>query len=122
MNHFYHITFSTKYRKRLISQEIETDMRKALEGKAAELGCRLIEFNTAFDHTHLLIEIPNREDLPKVVGALKGFSSHVLRGRYPSLKDLPALWARGYYAKECAGEDHIQNAIKYIARQKEHLQ
>jgi putative transposase len=51
------------------------------------------------DHVHLCVESDPTLPVQFLVNQFKGYTSHVLRARYPSLKSrLPSLWSRSYYA------------------------
>lgn len=58
----------------------------------------LIEMETMPDHVHLLVEMDPRFGVHKLVKAIKGRSSGLLREEFPWLKSrLPSLWTNSYF-------------------------
>jgi putative transposase len=55
--------------------------------------------NVQPDHVHLLVQLPPRATLWRVVQCLKGGTSHVIRREFPDLAEFlwgEHLWAEGY--------------------------
>jgi putative transposase len=66
----------------------------------------LHELNVQPDHVHLLIQIPPRLALAKVVNQLKGGSSRILRQEFPELEEFlwgRSFWCHGMLAFRCDG-------------------
>lgn len=50
------------------------------------------------DHVHLFVESDPTLPVQFLVNQFKGYTSRLLRDRYPTLKSrLPSLWSRSYY-------------------------
>ena len=61
---YYHIIFSTKNRKPLITDAIETELHKYISGIIRNLDSTCIEINGIPDHLHTLAIIPPRSQSP----------------------------------------------------------
>jgi putative transposase len=84
-----------------------------------KLEASLIEFEGEKDHVHLLVHYPPKLALSKLVNALKGVSSRLLRKH---LKEVPryywkgVLWSPSYFASSCGGAS-IAMVKQYIQNQ-----
>lgn len=114
----YHLIWCTKYRRKVLNDEIQGRLKVLLTTKTEELGCKLLEIETMPDHVHLFVKTKPTISPHYLVQQLKGYSSRVLRSEFSSLKSrLPTLWTRSYYV-ESVGHISEQTVLKYIADQK----
>ncbi|WP_143098623.1 IS200/IS605 family transposase, partial [Succinivibrio dextrinosolvens] len=77
-------------------------------------------FDGEADHVHLLVGYPPKVAISKLVQALKGYSSLIIRKKnYPSIqKNLwgKTLWSPSYFACSCGGAS-ISIIRQYIEQQ-----
>jgi putative transposase len=94
-------------------------LRRLLEQKSEELDCMIIALEIMPDHVHLFLNCPPVMAPDQIMFRLKGYSSRVLRNRYPILMRLPSLWTRSYF---CSTAGNVSNAAieRYISEQKSH--
>ena len=95
----YHVWFGTKWRIPVLQGDIERDVRRLLHENAVRAGVRLVEAETAVDHVHLIVSIPDDKNLSSAMHQIKGACSHAVFLKYPDLKsDMheTALWQKGY--------------------------
>ncbi len=63
------------------------------------MGCEVVELNIQSDHVHLLVSMPPRESVSKLLGMVKGKTAIQVFRQFPHLKQKPYwsnhLWARG---------------------------
>lgn len=113
----YHFVWIPKRRKKILTGPIERDLRRLLEEKAEELDCMIIALEIMPDHVHLFLNCPPVIGPDQLMFRLKGYSSRVLRTRYPILMRLPSLWTRSYF---CSTAGNVSNATieRYISEQK----
>lgn len=117
----YHLTFSTKYRKSILSSPILRDeLSEILKEKANEIGCTMIALKILPDHVHMFLEAHEEQDITDAIKRLKGYSSYRIRGMHPELTNIKAFWAGGYGLKEVDTPEYFQNVIKYIDNQFKH--
>lgn len=101
-----------------MERAVATRLRELIRKKADDIDCRIISMEVMPDHVHLFIEgnpvlTPN-----KIIGNIKGYSSHQLRKEFKELRTrLPTLWSRSYFVST---HGHISDVLikKYIEEQK----
>ncbi len=117
-NLHYHVVWCPKYRKPVLVGEVATALDETLRAKAAELDIGVEALEVMPDHVHLFIAVPPTDAPQHFVNQFKGYSSRVLRQRFPHLtRLLPSLWSRSYYVGS-AGHVSAETIERYIAAQK----
>ncbi|EAY29434.1 IS200/IS605 family transposase [Microscilla marina] len=114
----YHIIWCPKYRRKVLTQEIQKRLKELLLSKAKDLGIEIETMEVMKDHVHLFIKAKPIDAPHFIIGQLKGYTSRHLRQEFPQLKSrLPTLWTRSYYV-ESVGHISEKNIKKYIENQK----
>jgi putative transposase len=113
----YHIVFSTKDRRPLITPEHEARLYDYVGGTIRGLGGISLELNGTEDHVHLLAKLRPDRALSDVLRDLKAHATGWMHDIFPALKDFS--WQRGYGAFTVS-QSNVQDVRNYIARQKEH--
>jgi putative transposase len=114
----YHFVWCSKYRRKVLTDKIQKRLKDLVNKKANEIGCNVIAVETMPDHVHLFIEGKPIMTPNKIIGTIKGYTSHELRIEFPELKrKLPTLWSRSYFVST---HGHISDKTiqKYIREQK----
>lgn len=114
----YHIIFCPKYRRKVLTGDIEKDLRQIFDEVAKEKDVEIKVLEIMPDHVHMFISFDPRQPLHKLIKLFKGKSSKILRDKYPKLKSrIPSLWTRSYFCCTIGNisEETIQ---KYIENQK----
>ncbi len=76
----YHIVFTPKYRRKVIYNQIRSDVGEILRRLCEYKGVEIIEGHLMPDHVHMLVAIPPKYSVSSVMGYLKGKSlAHDLR-------------------------------------------
>ena len=68
------------------------------------------------DHIHLFISANTILSISYIIKMLKGYSSFLLRIKFPFLKKYKTLWTSSYFI-ETIGATNANNIIKYIQNQ-----
>ena len=118
-NLLYHIVFSTKDRRPLITPDYEVRLYDYIGGTIRKLGGISLELNGTEDHVHLLAKLRPDCALSDVLRDLKANAIGWMHDVFPSLKHFS--WQRGYGAFTVS-QSNVQAVRQYIARQKEHHQ
>jgi putative transposase len=114
----YHIVWVPKYRFRILKGDIremvESDIRMLCEWKNSEV----LELNVQTGHVHLLVSVPPKVSISKLMGVLKGKLAIKLFRSYPNLKKKPYwgnhFWARGYFVSTVGlDEEMIRRYVKH---------
>ena len=113
----YHLVWTPKRRKPVLTGAIAQDCRGLIAAKCAEQGWHILELAINPDHVHLFVRVGPSTAAVEVVRQCKGVTSHELRRKYPVLKKLPSLWTRSYFAAT-AGNVSSEVIQRYIAAQK----
>ena len=115
----YHVVWCPKYRRRVIGGRMEQRLKELIIGVIEERGGWLIELETMPDHVHLVVEVDPQFGIHKLVKAIKGRSSRVLREEFPWLKSkLPSLWTNSYFVATVGGAP-LSMITRYVETQKD---
>ena len=116
-NLLFHIIFSTKNRRPLITLDLEPQLYDYIGGIIRGLGGICLELNGTEDHIHLLAKLRPDRALSDVLRELKANASGWMHEVFPELKDFS--WQRGYGAFTVS-QSNVEKVREYIRRQKEH--
>lgn len=115
----YHVVWCPKYRRKVIGGRMEVRLKEIIAEVIAEKGAWLVEMETMPDHVHLLVEVDPQFGVHKLVKAIKGRSSRVLRDEFPWLKSkLPSLWTNSYFVATVGGAP-LSVIKRYVEAQKD---
>ena len=114
----YHVVWCPKYRRPVLVGQVADDLKALLHEKAEVLGAEIHSLEVMPDHVHLFVESDPTLPVQFLVNQFKGYTSRILRDRYPDLRSrLPALWSRSYYAGT-VGHVSEETVRRYIEAQK----
>ena len=85
----FHIIWTPKYRFRVLEGSIKETLRKDIYVFAERIGCKVVELNIQIDHIHLMIKVPPKLSISKLMGVLKGKTAIKIFSKYPHLKKKP---------------------------------
>jgi len=114
----YHVVWCPKYRRKVLSGQIEARLKDVFKEQSLSIGVDIIEMEVMPDHVHLLLEVDPQYGIHKAIKQLKGYSSFVLRNEFPELKTkIPTLWTNSYFVSTVGGAP-LEEIKKYIESQK----
>jgi putative transposase len=114
----YHVIFCPKYRRRVLVDGVDERLKELILEKQAELQFKVVELEVMPDHVHLLLKVNPKIGIFKVVCALKGYTSRVLRQEFPVLRSkLPTLWTRSKFIST-VGSVSLSVVKRYIEDQR----
>lgn len=116
----YHLVWVTKYRFRVINQEIEIALKWAIKEICDWKDIKIIEGAVKEEHVHLYLSIPPKHSISDAVKWLKGKSAERLLKKFPVLEKQywgRHLWARGYFVSTVGITDQIIK--QYIQKQRD---
>ena len=82
----YHIVWITKYRYKILNNDIGQRLKLLLIQTCQSRGVTIISGHIAKDHIHILVSCPPSLAPAKIVQYLKGRSSRILQEEYPHLR------------------------------------
>jgi putative transposase len=114
----YHVVWCPKYRRRVLTSDVEERFKAILREVAEERQAEIIELEVMPDHVHLFVEVDPQFGIHRLVRLMKGRSSHHLREEFPWLKKrLPTLWTNSYFVSTVGGAP-LAVIKQYIEHQK----
>ena len=114
----FHVVWCRKYRRRVLGGRIEARLKELIREVVADKGAWLVEMEVMPDHVHLLVEVDPQFGVHRLVKAIKGRSSRVLREEFPHLKSrLPTLWTNSYFVTTVGGAP-LAAIKRYVENQK----
>lgn len=123
----YHIVWVPKYRYRILTGEIKGLMEEDIKMLCEWLKCKVTELSVQPDHVHLLVSVPPRISISKLMGTLKGKTAIKLFKSYPILKKKPYwgnhFWGRGCFVSTVGlDEEMIKRYVKYQEKQEKEIE
>lgn len=115
----YHVVWCPKYRRRVIGGRMEARLKGIIAEVIEEKGAWLVELQTMPDHVHLVVEVDPQFGVHRLVKAIKGRSSRVLREEFSWLRSrLPSLWTNSYFVATVGGAP-LSVIKRYVETQKD---
>jgi len=113
---FYHVTWGTRNRLALIDPAWEADLHGYIWGKATALECIPHAIGGMPDHLHVVMSIPPKIAVAKLIGQLKGASSHHINENYA---EGSFAW-QAEYGVVSFSEKALPSIVEYVKNQKKH--
>jgi len=97
----YHIVWGTKYRRKVLKEYTRVDLVKSVKKVQRRYPTWYVhELNIDEDHVHIVVEVPPKVSISKVVQEIKVQSSKDLRRRYKYMDRIyreVGIWEVGYF-------------------------
>lgn len=116
----YHVVWIPKCRQKVLYGRLRQHLGELLKDLAKQQGCQILEGHLRPDHIHILISIPPKLLVSKVIGFIKGKSAIAIAPTYVGRRKNFAgqsFWARGYYVSNVGADEESVRA--YIQNQSE---
>lgn len=116
----YHLIWCTKYRRKVLNEEISERLYELLHEIGELKGFSVVDAKVGeADHVHCFVSAPPKLSVTDIVRWLKGITGRHLMMEYPEIKK--QLWNghlwNGSYFVETIGSVSEENIRKYIERQ-----
>jgi REP element-mobilizing transposase RayT len=114
------MVFVIKYRKKVITQEIEESIGDICTKISETYEIRFLEVGLDKDHIHLLIQSIPKLSVSIIVNKIKGILSRELFIRHPEIKKYlwgGSLWTDGYYVNTVGQYSNKEVIARYIQNQ-----
>mgnify|MGYP003316429105 CR=1 FL=1 len=116
----YHIVWSVKYRRKILTSERETFLKEQVQRIAADKGFTVHLFECGeCDHVHCFVTAPPKLSITDIVKYLKGITGRKMYERFPEIRQelwKGELWNHSYYV-ETIGSVSEENIKRYIEHQ-----
>ena len=97
------------------------ELLKLITTKAIKINCLIENIDIMPDHIHVFIRCKrNTLSVSKIVQYLKGYSSFMIRKKYPYMKKYKSMWSPSYFSESIG---HMSEKVikKYVDEQKINL-
>ena len=117
----YHFVWCVKYRRKVLTKEIEKSLYDILDKIAQDNKFEIVERNCNQDHIHLLVNCSPQHFIPDMMKALKGVSARLLMKQHGEVLRQQLwnehLWNPSYFVATVS-ENTEEQIKKYIRDQK----
>lgn len=114
----FHVVWCTKYRRKLLTPEVEARLKEIAAEVETETRCTIREMEGNLDHFHMLVDCDPQFGIHRFVKAVKGRSSRLLRQEFSPLRTrVPTLWTNSYFVATVGGAP-LAIIKQYIESQK----
>ena len=117
VNLIYHIVFSTKDRKPIITEKYQERLHEYIGGIIRKQGGISLAINGVEDHLHVLAKLRQDKALSDMIRDFKANASGWMHDVFPEAQDFS--WQNGYGAFTVSASQ-IPAVSKYIAEQESH--
>ena len=118
---YFHLIMVTKYRRKVINDDISARGKEIFEYIAPNYGITLEEWNHDKDQVHVMFRAQPKSAISKFINAYKSASSRLLKKEYPEIRE--KLWKGAFWSQSfcllTAGGAPIEVIRKYIESQGE---
>lgn len=114
----FHVVFIPKYRRKVVYGELRRELGKVFRTLARQKECEVEEGHLMPDHVHMLISIPPRHAVSRIVGYIKGKSAiHIARVYFDRPRNYAgqSFWARRYFVSTVGRDEQVIR--EYIRKQ-----
>ena len=124
----YHIVCPAKYRKVVISDNVDKTIKETCEGISKRYEIKFLEIGTERDHVHFLVQSVPSYSAAKIVSTIKGILSRRVFEEHPEVKKQlwgGEFWSDGYFVSTVSkhgNEEIIMNYVKSQGTEKEYKQ
>lgn len=116
----YHMVWSVKYRRKILTNEVENYLKVLVQEIAEDKGFVVHLFECGeCDHVHCFISAPPKLSVTDIIKYLKGITGRKLFMQFPDLQTKlwkGELWNHSYYV-ETIGSVSEENIRRYIEKQ-----
>ena len=99
----YHIIWCTKYRKQVLTSQIQERLKELIIEKQIDYNYQLTAIEMMPEHIHLLVSIEPKYSVTDIVGKIKGYTSFMLRREFFGLKRIRSLWTSSKFIASTGG-------------------
>ena len=118
---YYHLIMVTKYRRKVIDNDISMRGKETFERIAPGYGITLEEWSHDQDHVHVMFRAIPSTEISKFINAYKSASSRLLKKEFPKIRS--KLWKEAFWSQSfclmTAGGAPIEVIRQYIESQGE---
>ena len=116
----YHIVCPAKYRRVVITSEVDKKLREVCEGIEARYEIKFLEIGAESEHVHFLVQSVPTYSPAKIIQTIKSITAKKIFEMCPEVKKSlwgGEFWTRGYYVGTVGEHGDEQVITKYVKNQ-----
>lgn len=105
-NMHYHLIIVTKYRKKVVTKQIEEELTEIFNRVGETYGIRCEEVGSEPDHIHFLFAAKPTTNFSKFMNSYKSASSRLIKKNHPEIRRYlwkEYFWSQSYYLATTGG-------------------
>ncbi len=114
----FHLVWTPKYRFRVLDGLVAHEVHTCIQVFGGRLACEVVELNIQKEHVHLIVMVPPKGSISKLIETVKGRTAIRIFQHFPYLKEKP-YWGNHFgspgYCVDTVGLDAemIRAYVKY---------
>jgi len=112
----YHIVWSPCYRRCVLVDGVKTRLEELIRMVCNEQQAEIKAMEIMPDHIHLFVSISYLLPIYKLIKAVKGRTSNIIRKEFEHIHRMPTLWSRSFFVSTI-GQVSEETVKKYIEMQ-----
>ncbi len=116
----YHIVCPAKYRREVMTKEVEATLKKVCEGIGERYEIYVHELGADENHVHFLLQSVPMYSPTKIIKAVKSITARMIFQNHPEVKKKlwgGNLWTSGYYVNTVSEYGSFETIQKYVKNQ-----
>ena len=116
----YHIVFPVKYRKKIITENIENIIKETCEGIEVGYEIKFIEIGLDLDHIHFLIQGIPSMSITQIIKIIKSITAKEIFKKHSEVKKQlwgGNFWTSGFYVNTVGEYANREVIIQYVKNQ-----
>jgi REP element-mobilizing transposase RayT len=116
----YHIVCPAKYRRVVLSQEVDTVLKEVCLDIAKRYEIAFLEIGTDNDHVHFLVQSVPTYSPTKIVEIIKSLTAREIFTRVPAVKKQlwgGEFWSKGYFVSTVGRHGNEEVIRQYVKNQ-----
>jgi len=116
----YHIVCPAKYRKSVITEEVDEKLREICLGIESRYEIKFLEIGSEKDHVHFLVQSVPTNSPTQIIRTIKSITARKILESNPEVKKMlwgGKFWTEGYYVGTVGEHGNEETITKYIRNQ-----
>ena len=116
----YHIVCPAKYRRAVITEEVDKQLRKVCLGIEARYEIKFLEIGSEKDHVHFLVQSVPTYSPTQIIRTIKSITARKIYETNPEVKKAlwgGSFWTDGYYVGTIGEHGNEEVITEYIRNQ-----
>ncbi len=116
----YHFVCPTKYRRKVLTKEVEETLKKICQGIEKRYEIYFVEIGADKDHVHFLLQSIANKSPSEIIKTVKSITAIKLFKSHPKIKEKlwgGNFWTSGFYVNTVGQYGSLSQVQKYVENQ-----